>query len=190
MSRGPRWLLCATLLLWRPLDFAFEFPSTLPSLGVRGVAGVLELLFHGAVAACAVAAARALSNEMPSGPLLARIALVASAVASVQSFYWSVLPHQTMPGDRLPLALLAVVVAAAWLGYLLRYRDTSLLKRGPAKAGHYENVRECPPSGGPGEAGPGRPDNTREPARSCRSLRRIRADGGLPLPRSAGACGR
>lgn len=124
MSRGPRWLLCATLLLWRPLDFAFEFPSTLSSLGVRGAAGVLELLFHGAVAALAVAAARALSNRMPSGPLLARVALVASAAASVQSFYWSVLPHQTMPGDRLPLAIFSAVVAAVWLGYLHRFRDT------------------------------------------------------------------
>ena len=124
MSRGPRWLLCATLLLWRPLDFAFEFPTTLSSLGVRGAAGVLELLFHGAVAALAVAAARALSNALPSGPLLARVALVASAAASVQSFYWSVLPHQTVPGDRLPLAILSVVVAALWLGYLRRYRDT------------------------------------------------------------------
>ena len=54
MSRGVRWLLCATLLVWRPLDFAIELPSTLSSLGLRGVPGVVELLFHGAVAALAV----------------------------------------------------------------------------------------------------------------------------------------
>jgi hypothetical protein len=124
MSRGVRWLLCATLLVWRPLDFAFEFPSTLSSLGLRGAPGVIELLFHGAVAALAVAAVRALSNAMPSGLLLARAALVASAVATVQSFYWSVLPHQTMPGDKLPLATLGVVVAGAWIVYLRRHRDT------------------------------------------------------------------
>jgi hypothetical protein len=124
MSRGVRWLLCATLLVWRPLDFAIELPSTLPSLGLRGVPGVIELLFHGAVAALAVAAARALSNEMPSGLLLARAALAASAVTTVQSFYWSVLPHQTMPGDKLPLATLGVVVAGIWIVYLRRHRDT------------------------------------------------------------------
>ena len=87
MSRGVRWLLCATLLVWRPLDFAIEFPSTLSSLGLRGAPGVLELLFHGAVAALAVAAVRALSNGMPSGLLLARAALAALAVTTVQSFY-------------------------------------------------------------------------------------------------------
>ena len=123
MSRGVRWLLCATLLVWRPLDFAIELPSTLSSLGLRGVPGVVELLFHGAVAALAVAAVRALSNEMPSGRLLVRAALVGSAVATVQSFYWSVLPHQTMPGDRLPLATMGVGVAGIWLAYLRRHRD-------------------------------------------------------------------
>ncbi len=124
MPRGWLLLLCATLLVWRPLDFAIEFPSTLSSLGLRGVPGAIELLFHGAVAALAVAAVRALSNAMPSGLLLARAALVGSAVATVQSFYWSVLPHQTMPGDKLPLATLGVVVAGAWIVYLRRHRDT------------------------------------------------------------------
>ena len=89
-------------------------------MGQRGAAGVIELLFHGAVAALAVAAVRALSNAMPSGPLLARAALAASAVATIQSHYWSVLPHQTMPGDKLPLAILGVVVAGGWLVYLRR----------------------------------------------------------------------
>jgi hypothetical protein len=112
------------LLVWRPLDFAFELPSTLPSLGLRGVAGVVELLVHGAVAALAVAAVQALSSAAPAALRLARAALVLSAAASVQSHYWSVLPHQTMPGDKLPLATLSVVVAATWLLYLRRFRET------------------------------------------------------------------
>ena len=116
-------LLCATLLVWRPLGFATEFLSTLPSLGQRGAAGVVEILVHGAVAALAVAAVRALSNAMPSGLLLARVALVASATATVQSLYWSVLPHQTMPGDKMPLAILGGVVAGGWLVYLRRQHD-------------------------------------------------------------------
>jgi hypothetical protein len=115
-----RWLLCATLLVWRPLGFAIELPSTLPSLGMRGAAGAFELLVHGLVAALAVGAVKALSSATPAALLLSRAALVASAVASVQSHYWSVLPHQTMPGDKLPLAIVSVVVAAAWLVYLRR----------------------------------------------------------------------
>ena len=123
MPPGAVWLLCATLLVWRPLDFAIEFPSALPSIGQRGFAGAFELLFHGAVAALAIAAVRALSNAMPSARGLARASLVASALATIQSHYWSVLPHQTMPGDRLPLSLTGVVVAALWLAYVSRARD-------------------------------------------------------------------
>ena len=120
MSRGWLLLLCATLLLWRPLDFAFELPSTLLSLGHRGIFAVVEILFHGAVAAVAVAAARALWDRMPAAPLLARAALALSAIATWQSHYWSVLPHQTIPSDRFPLAAFATCVATAWLIYLQR----------------------------------------------------------------------
>jgi len=122
MPRGSVLLLCVTLLVWRPLDFVIELPSTLPSIGQRGVVGIVELLFHGGVAVLTVAAVRALANTLPSALLLARAALVASAAATVQSFYWSVLPHQTMPSDKLPLAALGVVVASAWLIYL-RYEE-------------------------------------------------------------------
>jgi hypothetical protein len=120
MSRGWLLLLCATLLLWRPLDFAFELPSTLLSLGRRGIFAVVEILFHGTVAAVAVAAARALWDRMPAAPLLARVALALSALATWQSLYWSVLPHQTVPSDRFPLAAFATCVATAWLIYLQR----------------------------------------------------------------------
>ena len=47
MRRGWLLLLCVTLLVWRPLDFAIEFPSTLSSLGRRGLPAMMELLFHG-----------------------------------------------------------------------------------------------------------------------------------------------
>lgn len=115
-------LLCAVLLLWRPLNFVFELGQALPTLGMRGAIGVIELVAHGAVAGLAVAAVRALWVEMSAGPLLAASALVASALTTVQSLYWSVLPHQTQPGDKLPLAILAVLHAAAWLLYLSRSR--------------------------------------------------------------------
>jgi hypothetical protein len=113
-------LLCLTLALWWPVSFAVEFFPALTSLGQRGLGGLLELLAHGAVAALAIAAVRALSNGLPSGLVLARAALVASPVATVQSLYWSVLPHQTMPDDKLPIAAAGVLVAAAWLVYLGR----------------------------------------------------------------------
>jgi hypothetical protein len=90
---------------------------------MRGPLGVIELLWHGAVAVTAVAAARALWSESPAGPQLATIAVIASAAASIQSLYWSVLPHQTKPGDERILATLSIVHAAFWLVYLRRRRQ-------------------------------------------------------------------
>jgi hypothetical protein len=115
-------LLCAALVLWRPLDFVFELTTTLSSLGRRGPLGILEVLWHGGVAATAVAAAQALWAESPAGARLAAIAVTLSAAASVQSLYWSVLPHQTMPGDERILAALSIAHATFWLVYLRRRR--------------------------------------------------------------------
>ena len=118
------WLvvLCGALLLWRPLDYLVELPQSLPSLGMRGVPGAIELLVHGIVAAAAVAAAQALWNEGPSGPMLAAVALTGSAAATVQSLYWTALPRQTVPGTERVIAALAIGHAALWLLYLSRSR--------------------------------------------------------------------
>jgi hypothetical protein len=89
---------------------------------MRGLAGAIELLGHGAVAAVSVAAAQALWNERSAGPPLAVVALIGSAAVSVQSLYWTVLPHQTVPGSKRPLAALAIVHAAVWLLYLKHSR--------------------------------------------------------------------
>jgi hypothetical protein len=117
VSRWPLLLLAAYLLGWRPITFAVELASTLPSLGLRGPLAALELLFHAAAAALAVAGGR---SAWSGGLTLARAAVVVSAVVSVQSLYWSVLPSQTVPGDELPLAAVAVAHAGAWLLYLKR----------------------------------------------------------------------
>jgi hypothetical protein len=113
-------LLCVILALWRPLDFAAEVMATLPSLGMRGPVAAIELIAHGAVAALCVTAAMALWGRQPHGVPLARAAVVLSAAVSIQSLYWSILPSQTKPGDELPLAVLAVAHAAAWLLFLAR----------------------------------------------------------------------
>jgi hypothetical protein len=122
VPRGWVLVLGVVLLLWRPFDFALELPAVLPSLATRGTLGALELLFHGVVAATAVAAVRALWGPMPSARTFAAIGLIASAAASVQSLYWSVLPHQTMPSDKPLIAGAAIVHALVWLAYLARSR--------------------------------------------------------------------
>src|SRR3954447_8660683 len=96
-------LLCAVLMVWQPLTFAVEASSSLTTLGMRGAAGAVELLIHGAVAALSVAAGWALWQSSPGGPKLARAAIAAAAVVGVQSLYATALPRDVFPSDRLPL---------------------------------------------------------------------------------------
>jgi hypothetical protein len=128
MPRGWLFVLCAVLLLWRPFDFVFELLQSLPSLGMRGAPGAIELLFHGLVAAISVAAVRALSSRLPGAPALAAVALIGSAAATVQTLYWSALPHQTIPGTEALLSTIAVVHAAIWLIYLKRSRQVRAMQ--------------------------------------------------------------
>lgn len=116
----PRFLLSAFLLVWVPANFAAELLSALPGLSARGAPAIIELVAHGAAAALAAAAGIAVRTDGPSALSLAALAVAAAAVVAVQSLYWSFLPRQTFPGDRLPLAGLNVVHAAAWLIYFRR----------------------------------------------------------------------
>jgi hypothetical protein len=122
MARGWLLILCAYLAVWQPMSFASEVTATLPTLGMRGTAGVLELVAHGAVAAIAVAAGWGLWVGNPGAPGMAEIAILLCAAASVQSLYWTRLPHDVMPGDRLPLAVLAMAHATGWMMYLRKSR--------------------------------------------------------------------
>jgi hypothetical protein len=125
--RGWLLVLCADLFTWEPLKLAREVSATLGSIGMRGPAAVVELGVHAAVAAVAVAAAWALWIANPRSPGFAAVAVLASAAVSVQSLYWSVLPGNTMPGDRLPLALTAIAHAAGWMVYLRKSRRVRAL---------------------------------------------------------------
>ena len=129
MPGGWLLVLCAVLLVWQPLTFALEAASALQTLGMRGAAGALELAAHGSVAALSFAAGWALWQESPAGPLLATFAVAAGGLTGVQSLYWSVLPSNIFPSDRLPLAALSVAHACAWLVYLRRSNRVRSIER-------------------------------------------------------------
>jgi hypothetical protein len=118
--RGWPLLLCAVLFIWQPLNFAAGAAAAIPTLGMRGIPGLAELLWHGLAAAVSVAAGVALWKASPAGPALARAAVVALTLAGVQSRYWSVLPSNVFPSDRPFLALAITAHGAAWLLYLHR----------------------------------------------------------------------
>src|SRR4029453_7903352 len=120
MPRGGLLFLCALLFLWQPSDFAIEAAWALPSVGMRGVVGAFELIVHGIAAALSIAAGWGLWQGNPGGPTPAAVAIAASAIVGVQSLYWSILPSNVFPSDRLLLAALIVGHAGAWLVYLRR----------------------------------------------------------------------
>lgn len=125
MTEAPRgWLLllCGWLFVWEPMRVAGEIAGAFGTLGMRGVAGTVELAAHGAVASVAVAAAWGLWHGSPAGPRIASGALAASAAVTVQTMYWSHLPGDVAPGQPLPLSILAVAHAAGWIVYLRRSR--------------------------------------------------------------------
>jgi hypothetical protein len=125
--RGWLLLLCVDLFTGAPLTLAREVGATLGSLGMRGPAAVVELAVHGAVAAVAVAASWGLWIGNPRAPAFAAVAVLASGAATVQSLYWSLLPANIIPGQRLPLALVAIAHAAGWMIYLSRSRRVRAL---------------------------------------------------------------
>lgn len=120
--RGWLLVLCLVLFVWQPLNFAAGAAAAVPTLGMRGAPGLVELLWHGAVAALSVAAGVAMWKVSPAGPVLARWAVVGITLAGVQSLYWSVLPSNVFPSDRPLLALAMIAHGAAWLLYLHRSR--------------------------------------------------------------------
>lgn len=120
--RGWLLLLCVWLFAWEPLKLAGEISAASGTLSMRGSAAVVELAAHAVVAAVTVAAAWALWIGNPRAPKFAAVAIAASAAAAVPSLYWSVLPRNTVPGDRAPLAAAAIAHAAAWIVYLRKSR--------------------------------------------------------------------
>ena len=102
------------LLLWEPINFAGEALTVLPTIIYRGVVPALELAIHGSIAALAAAGGLALWNAAPS-PRLATAAIVAASARTIQSLYWSTLPHNVMPGDESGILVATVAIAAAAL---------------------------------------------------------------------------
>jgi hypothetical protein len=132
MPRGWLLVLCVVLLVGQPLTFALEAASALPTLGMRGATGAFELVVHAIVAALSFAAGWALWQANPAARGLATVAVAACGATGVQSLYWSVLPSNVFPSDRLPLAAFVLAHAAVWLVYLRRSkRVRSIGSEGP-----------------------------------------------------------
>src|SRR5262245_10788688 len=99
--------------------FAIELLSTLPSIGMRGAIGWIELAVHGAVGTLGAVAGRMIRLGTPAAPALAAIGIIARAVVAIQSLFWTRLPTDVAPGTRGVFTALACVNAAIWLGVVI-----------------------------------------------------------------------
>jgi hypothetical protein len=126
MPGGWLLLLCVFLFVWEPLRFAGDLSGSIATFAMRGIPGVVELIAHAATAVVSSAAAWGLWSRNPRAPILASIAVAASAIVTVQSLYWSYLPGNAVPGEELPLSIAAIAHAAGWIAYLRKSRRVRL----------------------------------------------------------------
>jgi uncharacterized membrane protein (UPF0136 family) len=123
------WLLVLSVFLfvWEPLRFADDLTGSLGTLAMRGTPGVVELAAHAATAIVAASAAWGLWVRNPRAPILASIAVAASSMVTIQSLYWTYLPGNVVPGEPLPLSILAIAHAAGWIAYLRKSRRVRIV---------------------------------------------------------------
>ncbi len=122
-------LLCGLLMWWEPIAFAMVAASAFNAISVRGLPVVLVLLARTLAAALCFAAGRALQDRRPSGPALARVALLLSGATHVFAYVTPYFPSNRMPGDT-PLYVAATFAYyGGWLVYLSRSRQVAALDR-------------------------------------------------------------
>lgn len=115
MRRALALLAGAWLLCWIPFTFATELFASAPSLHMRGWPALMELVVHAAVALLCATAGWMLWTRAPAGFAVAVAGIVSVAGIRIQSLFWTALPRNHAPGDRLPLAAVAAAAAVFWL---------------------------------------------------------------------------
>lgn len=116
------WLrvLATLLMMWEPVACAAVAATAFNALQVRGASVGLVLLARLLTTALCIAAGRALLDRRPSGPSLARLALVTSAAVQLFAYLTPYFPSNRMPGDTPIYVGLTAAYYGGWLAYLAR----------------------------------------------------------------------
>lgn len=118
-----RFILCAYLLTWEPLNLSAEFLQAWPTLDARGGWAAAELTAHVLFAMLAVAGGIALWNRAPHGVTLALLGVAASTARIVQVARFSTLPHDISPDLAAVFTVAALGNVTVWSAFLTRYQD-------------------------------------------------------------------
>lgn len=119
-ARTRRWLeraLGAYLVLVEPVRFAFVAASALSRVLDHGALAIALLLYRVVVTGLGLTAGRHLWSH--GDPTLARLFLIANALAVVITFATPYFPSNRVPGTKLPELFLILAMhsaAYAWLG--------------------------------------------------------------------------
>ena len=120
-------LLCGLLLVWSPVSFALLASTLVESLPVRGFPVAAVLAARLVVVAFGIAAGLALTARRPGAVLLAKVALITSAVTDLVVYTTSWFPSNRVPGTTPLYVAASLAYHAAWLTYLFRSKRVRAL---------------------------------------------------------------
>lgn len=123
------WLrvLCLLLTIVEPVDFAVLAAGAFNALYVRGVPVALVLAARLVTTTLCVAAGRALLEQRPAGPSLARAALASSAAVQVFAYLTPYFPSNRLPGQTSIYVVITLAYYGGWLMYLVRSKRIAAL---------------------------------------------------------------
>jgi hypothetical protein len=113
-------LLCATLLVWQPINLAFTMSGLVDELSVRGAGLGIILLARLLAAGLGIAAGLALLQLKPGAVSIAKASLVFSAIVDVAVYATPYSPDNRPPGDATIVLGVSLLYYSVWLAYLLR----------------------------------------------------------------------
>ena len=118
------WLLvlCALLMIWQPISMGLTASRVVDALFLRGLPLAVLLATRTLVAGVGIAAGIAILRRSSSAIVLAKTALVASAIVDVFVYTTPYFPNNRVPGDT-PLYIgSSLAYSGLWLLYLSRSR--------------------------------------------------------------------
>ncbi len=118
--RGWLLLLCATLLVWQPINLAFTMSGLVDELTVRGPGLGIILLARLLGAGLGIAAGLALFEVKPSAVSIAKASLVFSAAVDIAVYATPYSPDNRPPGDATIVLAVSLLYYCVWFAYLLR----------------------------------------------------------------------
>ena len=118
----PRWmiLLCAYRMVWIPFSFSVLAQRSLTSLDSRGLAAGVEFAVNALTAIVCATAGFMLWVRNPAGAWWGRAALVLVAAVTIQAVTASTLPRDLAPGLAVPVVVVTLAHAGAWIAYISR----------------------------------------------------------------------